>query len=70
MTPLCNGGIVSIFSQKFFQNFFTNTSHAGLNPPTACQDVIYGGDTKGGRGHFDRETPMPLCEGGGTLLIT
>ena len=64
------GEILSIFSQKFFWKFFTNTLHAGLNPPFPCQNVIYGGDTEGGRGLFDRRTPHATIEKGVLLLIT
>jgi len=34
--------------------------HAGLNPPLGCQNVIYGGDTEGGRGTYAR---TPIQEG-------
>jgi hypothetical protein len=54
------GEIVPIFSQKFFQNFFTNISFTPLNPLSTCQKVIYGGDTEGGRGTYVRS---PMREG-------
>ena len=58
------------FSQKFFWKFFANTLHAVLNPPFPCQNVIYGGDTVGGRGPFNRRTPHATIEKGVSLLIT
>ena len=58
------------FSQKFFWKFFTNTLHAGLNPPFTRQNVIYGGDTVGGRGSITPLPPMPIVKGGSGLLIT
>jgi len=30
-----------------------------MSPLLRCQNVIYGGDTEGGRGSFDGRTPMP-----------
>ena len=44
--------------------------HAGLNPLLTCQNVIYGGDTEGGRGYYVRDPPMPLSRGGSKVLIT
>ena len=54
------GEIVPNFSQKFFQNFFTNISFTPLNPLSTCQNVIYGGDTEGGRGTYAK---TPIWEG-------
>ena len=54
------GEIVPIFSQKFFQIFFTNISFTPLNPLSTCQNVIYGGDTEGGRGTYAK---TPIWEG-------
>ena len=39
-----------IFPKNFSRNFFTNISFMGLSPLLAGQNVIYGGDTGGGRG--------------------
>jgi hypothetical protein len=64
------GEIVSIFPKFFSRKFFTNTLHAGLTPLIGCQNVIYGGDTEGGRGLYDRRTPMPRSGEVGILLIT
>lgn len=41
----------------------------GLTPPFGCQNVIYGGDTVGGRGYYMRDSPMPLSRGGSQVLI-
>ena len=38
------------FSKKISQKFFANISFKGLSPLIGCQNVIYGGDTGGGRG--------------------
>ena len=38
--------------ENFFQKFFTNIICLPLNPLLGCQNVIYGGDTEGGGGHY------------------
>jgi hypothetical protein len=63
------GEIVSIFTKFFPENFYEYYTR-GIEPPFTCQNVIYGGDTVGGRGSFDRRTPMPRSREVGILLIT
>jgi len=50
MTPLCNGGIVSIFSQKFFQNFFYEYFTRGIEPPYSLSGCHIWGGYEGGEG--------------------
>jgi len=50
MTPLCNGGIVSIFSQKFFQNFFYEYFTRGIEPPYSLSGCHIWGGYGGGEG--------------------
>jgi hypothetical protein len=41
-----------------------------LSPLWGCQNVIYGGDTEGGRGSFKGRTPHATVREAGILLIT
>lgn len=64
------GVIVSKFSKKISQKFFANISFKGLSPLLTGQNVIYGGDTGGGRGSICQnplwgrgyKDPIDKCE--------
>jgi len=52
MFSLYNGGIVSIFSQKFFQNFFHEYTIERIEPPYGLSKCHIWGGYGGGRGSY------------------